>query len=34
MQELEDRFTLMFRKLNVTNTVDLVRKYTAKPAGK
>ncbi len=27
MQELEERFTLMFRKLNVVNTVDLVEKY-------
>ncbi len=27
MQALEDRFTLMFRKLNVSNTVDLVKKY-------
>jgi fructose/tagatose bisphosphate aldolase len=34
MQELEERFTLIFHKLNVTNTVDLVRKYTRRPAGK
>jgi hypothetical protein len=27
MAELEDRFTLLFRKLNVVNTVDLVGKY-------
>lgn len=27
MQELEGRFTLMFRKLNVVNTVALVKKY-------
>lgn len=27
MAELEDRFSLLFRKLNVVDTVDLVRKY-------
>ncbi len=27
MQELEERFTLMFHKLNVKNTADLVKKY-------
>jgi fructose/tagatose bisphosphate aldolase len=27
MQELEERFTLMFHKLNVRHTVDLVKKY-------
>jgi hypothetical protein len=27
MNELEDRFSLMFRKLNVLNTVKLVKKY-------
>lgn len=27
MQELEDRFSLMFRKLNVLNTVKLVKEY-------
>jgi len=27
MQELEDRFTLIFNKLNVTNSVKLVKKY-------
>ncbi len=32
MQELEERFTLMFRKLNVTNTVDLVKKYVKMPS--
>jgi fructose-bisphosphate aldolase, class II len=34
MQELEERFTLMFKKLNATNTIDIVQKYTKKPAGK
>jgi fructose/tagatose bisphosphate aldolase len=34
MQELEERFTLMFTKLNMKNTVDLVQKYIKKPAGK
>jgi fructose/tagatose bisphosphate aldolase len=34
MQELEERFTLMFRKLNVTNTVELVKKYVKEPSGK
>ncbi len=28
MQELEERFTLMFKKLNAVNTVELVKKYT------
>jgi fructose/tagatose bisphosphate aldolase len=27
MEELQDRFSLIFRKLNVVNTTDLVRKY-------
>ena len=27
MKELEDRFSLMFHKLNVSNTVELVQKY-------
>jgi fructose/tagatose bisphosphate aldolase len=27
MQELEERFTLMFRKLNMKNTIDLVKKH-------
>jgi fructose/tagatose bisphosphate aldolase len=27
MEELEDRFSLIFRKLNVVSTVDLVQKY-------
>jgi fructose/tagatose bisphosphate aldolase len=27
MAELQDRFSLIFRKLNVVNTIDLVRKY-------
>jgi len=27
MKELEDRFSLIFRKLNVINTIDLVNKY-------
>jgi hypothetical protein len=27
MQELEERFTLMFKKLNAINTVELVKKY-------
>jgi fructose/tagatose bisphosphate aldolase len=30
--ELESRFSLMFRKLNVVNTVELVRKYVAGPS--
>jgi len=34
MQELEERFTLIFRKLNVTNTVDLVNKHVMKSADK
>jgi fructose/tagatose bisphosphate aldolase len=34
MQELEERFTLMFHKLNVTNTVDLVRKHVTGLAGR
>ncbi len=29
---LEERFELIFRKLNVVNTVDLVNKYVVKPA--
>ncbi len=33
MQELEERFTLIFHKLNVTNTVDLVRKYVKDNTG-
>jgi fructose/tagatose bisphosphate aldolase len=32
IQELEERFALMFHKLNVTNTTKLVAKYIAKPA--
>lgn len=31
MQELEDRFTLMFRALKVTDTRDLVEKYVTSP---
>jgi fructose/tagatose bisphosphate aldolase len=31
MAELEDRLSLMFHKLNVVNTVDLVKKYVAYP---
>jgi hypothetical protein len=27
MKELEERFTLMFNKLNAVNTVKLVQKY-------
>ncbi len=27
MEELENRFSLTFRKLNVTNTIDLVKRY-------
>ena len=27
MQELEDRFTLLYRKLNVVDTIDLIEKY-------
>ena len=27
MKELEDRFSLIFHKLNVVNTVNLVRRY-------
>jgi fructose/tagatose bisphosphate aldolase len=34
MQELEERFTLIFRKLNVTNSVDLVNKHVMKSADK
>ncbi len=30
MAELEERFTLMFNKLNVINTVKLVQKYYSK----
>ncbi len=30
MKELEDRFSLIFRKLNVVNTIDLVNKYVIK----
>ncbi len=30
MKELEERFTLMFRKLNAVNTVKLVQKYVGK----
>jgi fructose/tagatose bisphosphate aldolase len=30
MEELEARFTLMFRKLNVVNTVELVQKYVGR----
>ena len=26
-EELEERFTLLFNKLNVTDTVSLVKKY-------
>jgi fructose/tagatose bisphosphate aldolase len=33
MQELEERFSLIFHKLNVTNTVDLVNKYVTIPSG-
>jgi fructose/tagatose bisphosphate aldolase len=32
MAELEDRFTLMFHKLNVVNTRELIRKYITGPA--
>jgi fructose/tagatose bisphosphate aldolase len=32
MQELEERFTLIFHKLNVTNTVDPVQKYVKMPS--
>jgi fructose/tagatose bisphosphate aldolase len=32
MAELEDRLTLMFRKLNVVNTRELIRKYVTGPA--
>jgi fructose/tagatose bisphosphate aldolase len=32
MAELEDRLTLMFRKLNVVNTSGLIRKYVTGPA--
>jgi fructose-bisphosphate aldolase class II len=32
MAELESRISLMFRKLNVVNTVELVRKYIAVPS--
>jgi len=32
MTELEDRLSLMFRKLNVVNTRDLVRKHMADPS--
>jgi fructose/tagatose bisphosphate aldolase len=31
MAELQDRFSLIFRKLNVVNTTDLVRKYVESP---
>ena len=34
MQELEERFSLIFHKLNVTNTVKLVDKHINKPANK
>jgi len=31
MQELEDQFTMVFKRLNATDTVDLVNKYITKP---
>ncbi len=34
MKELENRFSLIFRKLNVTNTVSLVRKYVTAWSGR
>ena len=34
MQELENRFSLIFRKLNVTNTVSLVQKYVTAWSGR
>jgi fructose/tagatose bisphosphate aldolase len=34
MTELEERFSLMFRKLNVVNTTKLIGQYIKKPAGK
>ena len=33
MKELENRFSLIFHKLNVVNTVDLVDKYVSNPSG-
>jgi fructose/tagatose bisphosphate aldolase len=33
MKELENRFSLIFRKLNVINTGSLVQKYVAVPSG-
>jgi fructose/tagatose bisphosphate aldolase len=33
MQELEERFSLIFHKLNVTSTIDLVKKYVTIPSG-
>jgi fructose/tagatose bisphosphate aldolase len=34
MKELENRFSLIFRKLNVTNTVSLVQKYVSAWSGR
>jgi fructose/tagatose bisphosphate aldolase len=31
MQELEDQFTMVFKRLNAVDTVDLVKKYILKP---
>ena len=31
MQELEDQFTMVFKRLNAVDTVDLVKKYIQKP---
>jgi len=31
MAELEEQFTLVFQRLNITNTIDLVKKYIKKP---
>jgi len=32
MRELENRFSLIFHKLNAVNTVDLVDRYVTSPA--
>ncbi|OGO41084.1 MAG: aldolase [Chloroflexi bacterium RBG_16_58_8] len=34
MRELEERFSLIFHKLNVLNTVDMVKKYVVMPAAR
>ena len=34
MAELENRFSLLFHKLNVVNTVDLIKKYVTSSAAK